>query len=184
VAYWGEGGAGLRRLVEELRLPVLAHDLARGLVPEDMELAFPWPVASIAARHADVVLVAGTRMDFRISYAAPPHFRDAARFIQVDIDGAEIGRNRYVESPVVGDCGPALEALAVELARREYQPRDPAWAAAALRARMPANPIFVSGGANCANWFKSVVRVRESPGWLDYDPFGSMGVGLPLAIRA
>ena len=210
-AYWGEGGAGLRRLVEELRLPVLAHDLARGLVPEDMELAFPWPVASIAARHADVVLVAGTRMDFRISYAAPPYFRDDARFIQVDIDGAEIGRNRYVESPVVGDCGPALEALAVELARREYQPRDPAWAAAALSdrlaqidslgreetgmvhplrmarelaARMPANAIFVSDGANCANWFKSVVRVRESPGWLDYDPFGSMGVGLPLAIGA
>src|SRR3990170_79227 len=92
--------------------------------------------SSALPRHADVVLVAGTRMDFRISYAAPPYFRDDARFIQVDIDGAEIGRNRYVESPVVGDCGPALEALAVELARREYQPRDPAWAAAALSDRL------------------------------------------------
>lgn len=210
-AYYGGAGAGLRRLVGEMRIPLFAHDLARGLVPEDDQLSFPWPVASIAAKEADVVLIAGTRMDFRIAYAAPPYFRADARFVQVDIDAAEIGRNRYVECPVVGDCGPALEDLAAELSRREYRPRDHAWAAAALRerrakidalgreesglvhplrmaqelmARMPENAVFVSDGANCANWYKAVVRVRQAPGWLDYDPFGSMGVGLPLAIGA
>ncbi len=190
-AYWGQAGPGLRKLVGDFRLPVFPHDLARGLVPEDQEAVVPWPVASVAARHADVVLVAGTRMDFRISYGAPPYFREDARYIQIDIDAAEIGRNRPVECPVVGDCGPALEAIAVELVRREYQPRDPGWVAEALSerlaridelgrertgmvhplrmarelaARMPRNGIFVGDGANCMNWFKAIVRVMEAQG--------------------
>ena len=210
-AYWGEATEGLRRLAGEFRLPVFANALARGIVPEDMEVGFPWPMASPAAREADVVLVAGKRMDFTIGFAAPPFFAKDARFIQIDVDGAEIGRNQPVAAPIVADCGPALAAIGVELARREYQPRDPAWAVEALRdrlaridelgreqtgmvhplrmarelaQRMPPDAIYVSDGANCTNWFKAVLRVMRSPGWMDHDPFGSMGVGLPLAIGA
>ncbi|MDE3076295.1 MAG: thiamine pyrophosphate-binding protein, partial [Chloroflexota bacterium] len=210
-AYWGAAGAGLRRLAGELGLPVLGKSLARGLVPEDMQHGFPWPVAYPAARHADAVVVAGARIAHPIAFGAPPFFRDDVRFIQIDIDGAEIGRNRRVEAPVVGDCGPAVEALADELSKRGYRPRPTAWLheaildklaridglgreekgmvhplrmARELARRMPPDAIFVGDGANAMNWYKAVLRIEQSPGWLDYDPFGCMGVGLPLAIGA
>lgn len=210
-AYWGQAGTGLRRLAGEFRLPVLTRALSRGLVPEDLDVGFSWPMAHLAVREADVVLLAGIRIGSVIAYGAPPFFREDTRFIQINLDGAEIGRNRFIEAPVVGDCGPAVEALAEELARRAYVPRDTSWVTEALRspqkrfnemgreetgmvhplrmarelaARMPDNAIFVGDGANCLNWYKGVLGVQNAPGWMDHDPFGSMGVGLPLAIGA
>jgi len=210
-AYWGDAGPGLRRLAEEFGFPVFTRALGRGLVREDMETGFPWPLAYPAAAQADVVLLAGSRMGSPICYAAPPFFRADARFIQLDIDGAEIGRNNPVEVPIVGDCGPAILQIAAALARRRHSPRDRAWVKSALRpkldridqvgrdetgmahplrmarelaSRMPPDAIFVGDGANCLNWFKGILRVQQAPGWMDHEPFGSMGVGLPLAIGA
>jgi acetolactate synthase-1/2/3 large subunit len=210
-AYWGAAGPGLRRLSRELGIPVVAKSPARGLVAEDDVLGFPWPLANIGTHRADVVLVAGSRLGSPLAYAAPPYFSGDARFIQVDIDPGEIGRNRRIEAPVPGDCGPALEAIARELAARGYRPRDHAWLRAALAerlarldavgraeqgfvhplrmarelaARMPREAIFVGDGANCLNWYKGVLRLGEGAMWMDHEPFGSMGVGLPLALGA
>ncbi len=210
-AYWGKAGTALRTFAYDLRVPVIARGLARGLVPEDQEIGFSWPMALHAVREADVVLLAGTRLGSVNTYGAPPFFRDDIRFVQINIDAAEIGRNRFIEAPVAGDCGPALEAMAAELQRRNYGPRDNGWVIRALRerdkqfdeigreetgmahpirmarelaARMPENAIFIGDGANCLNWYKGVLRVHEAPGWMDHEPFGSMGVGLPLAIGA
>lgn len=210
-AYWGAAGPGLQTLAHEARIPVVAKSPARGLVSEDGKLGFSWPIANLATHAADVVLVAGARLGSPIAYAAPPYFDKNARFIQIDIDAAEIGRNRRIEVPIAGDCGPALEAIARELAERRYAPRDPAWLAAGLAermaridaagrdehglthplrmarelaARMPAGAIFVGDGANCLNWYKGVLQMRTPGLWMDHEPFGSMGVGLPLAIGA
>jgi acetolactate synthase-1/2/3 large subunit len=210
-AYWGGAGPGLAKLARDFRIPVMTKGLARGLVEEDMETGFGWPLGHLAARHADVVMVVGARLGHPIGYGAPPLYKDDARFIQVDVEGSEIGRNRYVEAPVVGDCGPALEALTEELAGRHNQPGDPAWVAAALaerltrlddlgreddgmvhplrmarelQARLPDDAIVVGDGANCLNWYKAVIAIKQAPGWMDQDPFGSMGVGLPMALGA
>jgi len=210
-AYWGNAGAGLRSLAGDFRMPVFGRALGRGLVPEDQEVGFSWPMAHGAAREADVVLLAGSRIGSVIAYGAPPFFRENARFVQVNIDAAEIGRDRVIEAPIVGDCGSAIESIAAELARRGYRPRDSQWVADTLESRrarfdelgreqkgmvhplrmarelaerMPKNAIFVGDGANCLNWYKAVLRTHHSPGWMDHDPFGSMGVGLPLAIGA
>ncbi len=210
-ARWGGAGPGLRRLAQEFRIPVVAKSPARGLVAEDGEVGFPWPLATVAVRHADAVLVAGSRLGSPMCYGAPPFFRKDARFIQVDIEGGEIGRNRPIEAPVTGNCGPAVEAIGGELAARSYQPRDPTWLRAALSERlarvdavghgeeglvhplrmarelaprMPGDAIFVGDGANCLNWVKAVLRLKEGGLWMDHEPFGSMGVGLPMAIGA
>lgn len=210
-ACWGDAGPGLRRLAGEFGIPVITRALGRGLVGEDMVTGFPWPLAYPAAQQADVVLLVGSRMGSPICYAAPPFFDAGARFIQIDIEGAEIGRNNAVEVPIVGDAGSAVTELACELTRRGFHPRDPAWVRAALNAkltrldqvgreqtgmahplqmarelarRMPADAIFVGDGANCLSWFKGALRVQRAPGWMDHEPFGSMGVGLPMAIGA
>jgi acetolactate synthase-1/2/3 large subunit len=183
--------------------------MARGLVDEDMIVGFPWYLGFPAAQEADLVVFAGTRMRSGVGFASPPFFRQDARFIQVDIEASEIGRNRYVEAPVVGDCGVALETIADELARANYRPRDPGWVgksikkkleridetgrneagmphplqvARELAKRMPENAIFIGDGANVLESFRSILRLHQAPGWMDHQPFGSMGVGLPLGI--
>jgi acetolactate synthase-1/2/3 large subunit len=210
-AYWDHAGQAIERLRREFGIPVLLQGPARGLLPEDMESVFPWPVASIAAREADVVLLAGCRMDGAIGFAAPPFFTADARFIQIDADASEIGRNRTVHAPIAGDCRAAIAAIADALVARRKSRGDPSWVAQSiaprvarveaaglaesgqvhplrmareLAERMPDNSLFVGDGANCNNWYKAIVSARVSPGFIDHEPFGAMGVGLPHAIGA
>ncbi len=210
-AYWSHAGDAVRRLNREFGMPVLLAGSSRGLVSEDFETVFPWPIGSIAAREADVVILAGARMEGSIGFAAPPFFTDEAKFIQIASDAAEIGRNRAVDAPIAGDTRLALEAVAAALAARKVGARDASWAKTAvaprlarievlgrseegevhplrmareLAKRMAPDALFVGDGANCNNWYKATFRVSASPGFIDHEPFGAMGVGLPHAIGA
>lgn len=210
-AYWNHAGAAISRLAHDFGIPVLLQGPSRGLIPEDMETVFPWPVGSIAARHADVVLLVGCRMAGAIGFAAPPFFSADASFIQIDAEASEIGRNRVVAAPIAADCALAVAGIADALAEHRFSRRDTAWASEAvapklarldkagrneiglvhplrmareLAAQMPDDALFVSDGANCANWYKAVIRCTRSPGFIDHEPFGAMGVGVPHAIGA
>jgi acetolactate synthase-1/2/3 large subunit len=210
-AYWAHAGEAIAQLSRELGAPVLLQGPSRGLLPEDMATVFPWPVGAVAAREADVVILAGCRMAGFIGFAAPPVFAADTAFVQIDAEAEEIGRNRSVAAPLAGDVALAAEAIAAALAKRKAKPRDAAWAAEALKprlakieqagrsedgqvhplrmarelaARMPANALFVGDGANANNWYKAIVRCHVSPGFIDHEPFGAMGVGLPHAIGA
>jgi acetolactate synthase-1/2/3 large subunit len=210
-AYWSHAGDTVAALGRAFGMPVLLQGPSRGLIAEDFATVFPWPIGSIAAQDADVVILAGCRMEGAIGFAAPPFFAADAQFIQIGADAAEIGRNRIVEAPIVADCRLALEAIAAGLRAANVAPRDATWAAHAvaprlakidaagrgedgmvhplrmareLAARMPKDALFVGDGANCNNWFKAVIRTDVSPGFIDHEPFGAMGVGLPHAIGA
>jgi acetolactate synthase-1/2/3 large subunit len=208
-ALWSRAEGALGRLANDFRLPVIGKGLGRGLVPEDMEIGFSWALAHPAVKEADVVMVAGGRMGMSIGYGAPPLFAPDARFIQIELDAAEIGRNRPVEVGVLGDCASSLGAIANELSRRHNQPPDPGWMtdvlaerlqridevgldedgmvhplrmARELAARLPEDSVFVGDGANCLSYFRCILKVKGPGAWMDQHPFGSMGVGLPLAI--
>ena len=210
-AYWSHAGAAIAKLCRDFGIPVLLQGPARGLLPEDMETVFPWPIGSIAAREADLVLLVGCRMAGAIGFASPPLFSPDAMFIQIDAEAAEIGRNRIVAAPIAADCALTVEAIADALAQHHFSRRDPAWASRAvvprlaridqagrsedgqvhplrmareLASRMPADALFVGDGANCNSWYKAVIRCTRSPGFVDHEPFGAMGVGVPHAIGA
>jgi len=210
-AYWAHAGEAIGRLSRDFGIPVLLQGPSRGLLPEDMRTVFPWPIGSIAAREADVVILAGCRMAGAIGFAAPPVFAADARFIQIDNEAEEIGRNRVVEAPVASDCKSAIEGIAAALSKRAAAQRNPGWVAKAIEPRlaridqtgrseegevhplriarelaqhMPENAIFVGDGANCNSFFKAILKVQHSPGFIDHEPFGAMGVGLPHAIGA
>ena len=202
----------LRYYCEAFRLPVLGNGLGRGLVPEDWERSFNWPMAQIAAHRADVVLVVGARLKQRLGFGLPPRFSPAAKFIQVDIEAEELGRNRRIDVPVVGDAGLFCDALAAALAARGYAgPPKKEWLRAALHERIkyllalastnadPIHPlrlgraimerlepddIIVGDGADVQNWMYGALRVRRAPGFLDHYPLGGMGIGTPLAVGA
>lgn len=208
----GRAGPGLQRLHGEFRLSIAGNGLGRGLVPEDWDRSFNWPMAQIAARQADVVLVVGARLKQRLGYGLPPRFSAEARFIQVDIEPEELGRNRRIDLPVAADAGRFCEALADALAERGYTgPPKKEWLRAALHERIkyllaiasdagdPIHPlrlgralmqrlepddIVVGDGADVQNWMYGALRIRRAPGFLDHYPLGGMGIGTPLAVGA
>ena len=206
-------GAGpvLRALSKDLGAPALGHALGRGLVPEDMVHGFPWPLAQVAAKHADVVLVVGVRLQQRIGYGMAPRFKADAKFIQIDIDPYEPGRNRTIDVPIQADASKALErihtglkaagrtpaatgwvndAIAArtgrldELGQDEGGPIHPTRIGRELMKRMPPETIFVADGADVYNWMSGIVRMRSDRCYMDHYPLGSMGIGTALALGA
>ena len=67
--YWGHGEQALLELAETLRIPVFLNGLARGCVAADHELFFS-RARSQALKGADVALVVGVPMDFRLGFGA------------------------------------------------------------------------------------------------------------------
>ena len=204
-------GEALRSLSRRHAIPVFGHALGRGLVPEDMEHGYPWALAQVAAKHADLVIAVGIRLQQRIGFGMAPRFDGGATFAQIDIDPAEIGRTRTVQIGVHGDARLGVEAL-VRLLEERGQPRFSSdWVASALAERLkrvdelgwdeggpihplqiarnlmdqlPANAVFVADGADVYNWMSSSMRIRAERSYLDHYPLGSMGIGTPLAIGA
>jgi acetolactate synthase-1/2/3 large subunit len=205
-------GPALRKLAATYGFPVLANALGRGLVPEDLVHGFPWPLAQVAAKHADVVLCIGARLTQRLGYGLPPRFSAGAKFIQVDIHGEELTRNRVPDLPIIGDARMLVEKLDTALAKRGLKnPGPPTWVNEAMTTRtarinelgqdahgpihpyrvaremmklMPADAIYVGDGADIQNWMHAILRVRSERSFMDHYPMGSMGIGTPLAIGA
>ena len=65
----GRAEEEVRAFAEAARLPVFANDMGRGVVPADHELAFS-RARSLAFEEADLVLVAGTPLDFRLGFGS------------------------------------------------------------------------------------------------------------------
>lgn len=92
------------------KVPSFVNGMARGAVrpgdPHGFKLC-----RSKALAEADVVIVFGTPLDFRIGYGRAPKVRDDSRFIQVDLDPQELGRNRACEVGIVGDTGLVMAGM-------------------------------------------------------------------------
>ncbi|MGH3664647.1 MAG: acetolactate synthase large subunit [Egibacteraceae bacterium] len=106
----------LRHLAELLRLPVVTTLMARGAFPDShpQHLGMPgmhghW-AADTALQRADLLIAFGSRFDDRVTGLLEA-FAPDARVIHVDIDPAEIGKNREVDVPIVGDCRVIIEQI-------------------------------------------------------------------------
>jgi acetolactate synthase-1/2/3 large subunit len=98
----------LLRLAEMLSLPVVTTLMARGVFPDthDLHLGMPgmhghW-TAITALQQADLLIALGTRFDDRVT-GNLASFAPHAQVVHVDIDPAEIGKNREPDVPIVGD---------------------------------------------------------------------------------
>lgn len=204
-------GPALRSLAKTHRLPVLGHALGRGLVPEDHVLGFSWPLAQVAAKEADAVLVVGMRLSQRIGYGLAPRFHPKAKIAQIDLVADEFGRNRVIDVPMLGDAALTVRKLDEALNIGNSASGDPTWVNDAMSARlkridelgrnetgpihptrigrdlmdvMPENAIFVGDGADALNWMLGVTRMSGDRCYLDHYPLGSMGIGTALSIGA
>ena len=89
--------------------------------------------AVTAMQKADLLVALGARFDDRVTGKLDA-FAPDAKIIHVDIDPAEIGKNRVADVPIVGDCKDVIGKLAAELrqagrTRRAASPTGRAWLA-------------------------------------------------------
>ena len=106
-AWYSDAGQELIAFVEKTGIPAFTSTLGRGTISDTHPLCFESSLAIrpgaalFANMNADLVLFLGTRMS--LFYIFGDLFNQEAKFIQVDIEAEEIGRNRSVDLPVVSD---------------------------------------------------------------------------------
>ena len=98
--YWARGEEELRALAEALGIPVFLNGLGRGCLPADHDLAFS-RARSTALQDADVALVIGVPMDFRLGFGGS--FGAETKLVRVDVAPNALTANRLPDVDLVGD---------------------------------------------------------------------------------
>ncbi len=145
------GGAedAARQAAQELHLPVIANGQARGVLPRGHELLVT-RARSAALRQADLVIVAGTPLDFRLGYGSFGPKDAPARVVHVADAPAGIATHVPLAASATGDLAAFFTALAASggAAGTGAAQADPDWApglAEATRAALAADkPLLAS----------------------------------------
>jgi acetolactate synthase-1/2/3 large subunit len=122
----------IRQLAERFRLPVTTTLMGKGAFDEKHSLAVGMlgmhgtAYANFAVTECDLLIAAGARFDDRVT-GRLDSFAPRAQVIHLDIDAAEVGKNRAPEVPVVGDVKLALEALLAASSGDSSEGRTEAW---------------------------------------------------------
>jgi acetolactate synthase-1/2/3 large subunit len=107
---WSRRREAYPKFVETFGMPIYVNGLGRGSLDPENPYFFS-QTRKETLKQADVVMIFGTPLDFRLGYGRESHFNPAAKLIQIDLDGAEIGRNRPIDIGIVGDTGIVMEQL-------------------------------------------------------------------------
>jgi acetolactate synthase-1/2/3 large subunit len=113
---FSEASKELIEFAEFAQIPVGMWGWGLGSIPPDHPLYFglasplDGPGTSLLQR-ADVLLILGARITGMMMFGYMPCFGDDAKLIQVDIKAEEIGRNRGIDVPIVGDVKGVLTQM-------------------------------------------------------------------------
>lgn len=221
VLYVG-GGVVLAHAQEELAefalktgIPMVTTLMARGVFPDSHELNMGMPgmhgtVAAVGAlQKADLLVALGTRFDDRVT-GKLDSFAVGAKVIHADVDPAEIGKNKAVDVPIVGDVKLTLQALneAIEAYERpdadawrrqlgvmknRYQPRwdeapdgrlSPQEVIQRIGQLSPPDTIYAVGVGQHQMWAAHFLPHEEPGKWINSGGAGTMGFCVPAAMGA
>jgi acetolactate synthase-1/2/3 large subunit len=152
------GGAqdAARQAAEELQLPVIANGQARGVLPGGHDL-LATRARSMALRTADLVIVVGTPLDFRLGYGSFGPQDAPARVVHVADTAGGIATHVELAARAAGDLTAFFTELAAQLAdhpaagRRAPAGADPDWGprlAEAVRAAHAADAPLLASDAS------------------------------------
>ena len=211
--------AELRRLVDLSGAPVVTTLMARGAVPDTHPQNLGMPgmhgtVPAVAAlQKADLVVSLGARFDDRVT-GALSSFAPHAQVVHADIDPAEIGKNRDVDVPIVGDLKEVITDLLPELEREHEakgkpdveawwrqiddwretyplgytEPDDGHLAPQHVISRLGEisgpESIYVAGVGQHQMWAAQFIRYEHPRTWLNSGGLGTMGFSIPAAMGA
>lgn len=207
--YWARGERELVAFAEALGAPVFTNGQARGCIPGDHELAFS-RVRSQALKSADVALVVGVPLDFRLGFGGS--FGEETKIVTLQRAPFDAKPPRSADVELVGAIAPALADLAAAVAgapghdaahRAELRAAETAAREAQVAEltsdQAPIHPLRIYGdlldvlgrdaivicdGGDFASYAGQVIERYEPGTWLDPGPFGCLGAGVGYALAA
>lgn len=206
--WWGRAEGELVRFAEAACLPVVLNGMARGMLPPDHAL-FASRARGAALGEADLILVVGVPLDFRLNFGRPPVFADEARIVYVDVDDyrkhrppaaamygdvklalaalteaapAATARNRWVEH--VAEVSQTARAQDVKLAASQGSPVHPARLIAEVDHFCDPDAIVVGDGGDFVSFAGRLIHRRQPGLWIDGGPYGCLGSGPGYAMAA
>ncbi|HEX3953795.1 MAG TPA: oxalyl-CoA decarboxylase [Stellaceae bacterium] len=115
----------IKHFVESTGIPFLPMSMAKGLLPDDHEQSAA-AARSYAIGNADVVILAGARLNWLLSHGRAPLWSDKTQFVQIDIAPTEMDSNRAIAAPIVGDIKSVFQAFNTYMQRGQIKPQE-AW---------------------------------------------------------
>ncbi len=194
-----------QHLVRERNLPVITNGMGRGVIPP----ADPHLVTrarSTAFQEADLVIVVGTPLDFRLGYGW--FGKIPAKVVHLVDDPSQSSAAETVAATVIGDLeaslgglseGPAADSRWVSSLRATARaaiaadaadlgnPADPIHPAriyGELLPRLTADAVVIGDGGDFVSFAGRYIEPERPGRWLDPGPYGCLGTGPGFALAA
>ncbi len=214
--WWADACGELREFVELTSLPAYTLTLGKGAISDEHPLCLGYADPALnravvkAFKEADLFLVLGKRIDYRLALGGPRLFSPAARFIQVDIHPQELGLNRKLEIGICADAKTTLAALIGEARKHSWKPlgwidqlrtwksewegqlagqirstispMHPAAFFAEFKKCAPKDLLYSWDGGDVVHWGRATHPITGPGRWLRLGPLGTIGAGLPNGL--
>ncbi len=202
----------LFELANKMDMPVTTTLLGLGAFPENHELSLGMlgmhgtVPANYATDEADLVIAAGIRFDDRIA-GNPNKFCERAKIIHIDIDPAEIDKNKKADVPIVGDLKNVLSEINKELESQEHKEWTdkvkewkkeyplahrnvgedkllPQEVLKAINDILDGNAVIVTDVGQHQMWAAQYMTYKNANSIVTSGGAGTMGFGVPAAVGA
>jgi acetolactate synthase-1/2/3 large subunit len=204
---WADGAeVEALALVEALGVPVVTNGMARGVIPGGHRLLVT-KARRQALSEADLVVVVGTPLDFRLGYGV----FGSAQVVHIADSPGQVASHASLAASASGDLGSILGGLVdavtpapgwpewasalsetcaatatteAALLASSSDPIHPARIYGELVPRLADDSIVIGDGGDFVSFAGKFVEPQRPGGWLDPGPYGCLGAGLGAAIAA
>lgn len=202
----------VRQLAEKAHLPVTTTIMGKGAFDELHPLSLGMlgmhgtAYANYAMHYSDLIIAVGARFDDRVTGKLAA-FAPFARVVHIDIDPAELGKNRKADYPIQGDARRSLAALIPHVQRTpsdawhqqiaEWKEKYPLRYRQAGDVILPQfaidtiyqltkerDPIITVDVGQHQMWAAQFCKSRLPNRFISSSGLGTMGYGVPAALGA
>jgi acetolactate synthase I/II/III large subunit len=202
----------LKQFVDQTGIPFALINTGRGALPDDHPLSI-WDGGLMAIltafSQADLVIALGVRFNWLLMFG---QIFPQAKLVRVDINPAELDRNRAADVGLVGDLGLTLAQLNTAVAKKDHsswrnslkeaymplvqpeiearnkasEPLHPGRMVAQVRKAVGDDAIYIVDGGDTSYYGLTVLRANEKAAVLGSagGQFGCLGTGVPFAVAA
>ena len=195
----------------QLGIPITTTLMGIGCIPGDHPLNLGMlgmhgtEYANFAITESDLLFSIGVRFDDRVTGKVDT-FAPHAKIIHIDIDPAEIGKNKRIDVPIVGDVKAVLNDMLLALKKsdatdawlkkikhwRQHHPLKcpddgrlhPQFVIRQMSELLAGDAIIVSEVGQNQMWTAQHYCFKNPRTWITSGGLGTMGYGLPAAMGA
>ena len=208
---WSQAQPQLNAFLVKVDIPAYENGMGRGCIPRDSTHRFQ-STRREAIENADVVVLAGSLLDFRLAFGQT--IPQDAKIIKLEMDNTLVGHNRSADAALVGNLACSFDAL-MSVADEEGIKLDFSAYADQLREKEAAKKaqgdpdttsdqvpihakrfckevadfvdddmIIIGDGGDIVASAAKAIAIPKNGYWLDPGPLGTLGVGMPFALAA